>query len=76
MCDIFNYKELTKHSIYCEKDETKQVFVYDNLMIGVDFAPDDSKVLVVMRRKGDETYILNQFKDEEAVWLYTKLIGK
>ena len=50
-------------------------FVSDCLMIGVDFSPNDEGALVVMRRVEDDTYILNQFRNEEARELYNKLIG-
>lgn len=49
--------------------------ISDRLYIGVDFALDDDETLVVMRRKGDDTYVINQFRNDEAVELYNKLIG-
>lgn len=50
--------------------------VEDCLIIGVDFAPNDTDMMMVMRRKGDETHIINLLKDEEAREIYNKLIGK
>ena len=50
--------------------------VEDMLYIGVDFSPNDRDVLVVMRKTGDEVYVVNTLKDEEAVEIYNKLIGK
>lgn len=50
--------------------------VEDCLFIGVDFSPNDTGVMTVMRREGDEVRIINFLKDEEAVKLYNKLIGK
>ena len=50
--------------------------VEDYLMIGVDFSPNDEGTLVVMRRVKDDIYVLNQFRNEEAVELYNKLIGR
>ena len=50
--------------------------VEDCLIIGVDFSPNDADIMMVMRRKGNETYIINLLKDEEAVEIYNKLIGK
>ena len=44
--------------------------ISDCLYIGVDFAPNDDNTLVVMRRKGTDTYFINQFKNDEAVELY------
>ena len=50
--------------------------IEDCFVIGVDFSPNDTDMLMVMRRKGDETYIVNLLKDEEALDIYNKLIGK
>ena len=60
---------------YKAKKETNKS-VEDCLIIGVDFAPNDTGVMTVMRREGDEVRIINFLKDEEAVKLYNKLIGK
>lgn len=49
--------------------------VDDCLVIGVDFSSNDTDMMVVMRRKGDETHIINLLKDEEAREVYNKLIG-
>lgn len=49
--------------------------VEDCLIIGVDFSPNESDVMMVMRREGYETYIINLLKDEEAREVYNKLIG-
>lgn len=49
--------------------------VEDCLIIGVDFSPNDTDMMMVMRRKGDETHIINLLKDEEAKEVYNKLIG-
>ena len=49
--------------------------ISDCLYIGVDFTPNDDKTLVVMRRKGADTYVVNQFRNDEALELYNKLIG-
>lgn len=50
--------------------------INDCLYIGVDFAPNDTDMIMVMRRKGEETHIINLLKDEEAREVYNKLIGK
>lgn len=50
--------------------------VEDCLIIGVDFSPYDHDCLVVARRNGDKTYIINKFTDDEAVEIYNKLIEK
>lgn len=51
--------------------------INDCLTIGVDFEPDlENGCLVIMRQRGDEIYVLNQFRNEEALELYHKLIGK
>ena len=50
--------------------------ISDCLYIGVDFAPDDDGTLVVMRRKGTDTDVINQFRNNEALELYKKLIGE
>lgn len=49
--------------------------IEDCLVIGVDFSLNDSDMLMVMRRKGKETHIINLLKDEEAREIYNKLIG-
>lgn len=49
--------------------------ISDCLYIGVDFAPNDDGMLVVMRREGIDTYVVNQFRNDEALELYNKLIG-
>lgn len=49
--------------------------VEDCLIIGVDFSPNDTDMMMVMRRKGDGTHIINLLKDEEAKEAYNKLIG-
>lgn len=49
--------------------------INDFLYIGVDFVPNNDEILLVMRREGDNTYIVNQFRNDEAVELYNKLIG-
>ena len=49
--------------------------VEDCLIIGVDFSPNDTDIMMVMRRKGDETHIINLLKDKEAREIYNKLIG-
>ena len=49
--------------------------ISDCLYIGVDFAPNDDETLVVMRRKGSDTYVINRFRNDEAVEIYNKLIG-
>lgn len=50
--------------------------ISDCLYIGVDFAPTDDRTLMVMRRKGTDIYVVNQFRNDEALELYNKLIGK
>ena len=50
--------------------------VEDCLIIGVDFSLYDKDYLVVFRRDGDKTYIINKFTDDEATEIYNKLIGK
>lgn len=49
--------------------------VEDCLIIGVDFSPNDKSCMVVARRNGDKTYVVNQLTDDEAVEIYNKLIG-
>ena len=50
--------------------------VEDCLVIGVDFSPNETDMIVVMRRSGDKTYFINKLTDDEAVEIYNKLIGK
>ena len=48
----------------------------DCLIVGVDFSTnDDTGMLIVMRRKGEKTYVVNSLKDDEALEIYNKLIG-
>ena len=49
--------------------------ISDSLCIGVDISSYERNRLVVMRIKDNETYIINQFLDDEALELYNKLIG-
>lgn len=50
--------------------------ISDCLTIGVDFMQDlEEGCLVVMRKSGDDIYLLNQFRNKEALELYYKLIG-
>ena len=49
--------------------------VEDCLIISVDFTPHDTDMMMVMRRKGKETHIINLLKDEDAREVYNKLIG-
>lgn len=48
----------------------------DCLIVSVDFSPNDKDYLVVFRRDGDKTYIINKLTDDEAMEIYNKLIGK
>lgn len=50
--------------------------VEDMLYVSVDFSPNDTDMMMVMRGKGDKTHIINFLKNEEARKLYSKLIGK
>lgn len=50
--------------------------VEDCLIVSVDFSPYDKDYLVVARRDGDKTYIINTLTDDKAVEIYNKLIGK
>lgn len=50
--------------------------VNDCLTLGIDFMPDlENGCLVVMRQRGDDIYVVNQFRNDEALELYNKLIG-
>lgn len=53
----------------------EEKYTNDCLLVGVDFSPNDTDMMMVMRRKGDEIYIVNLLKDEEALDIYNKLIG-
>lgn len=77
MSDIFNYDALVDAArYYCvEPKVDKTKYISDCLTIAVDFTPFDDNILVVMRREDDRTYVLNQFRNEEAAELYNKLIG-
>lgn len=50
--------------------------VEDRSIIGVDFSPNDKDMISVMRRKGNDTYVINVLTDEEAREVYNKLIGE
>lgn len=77
MDDIFNCDALVDAAkYYCAEpkiDKTK--YISDCLTIAVDFTPFDDNILAVMRREGDKTYVLNQFRNDEALDIYNKLIG-
>lgn len=49
--------------------------VEDCLIVGVDFSPYDKDYMIVARRNGDKTYVINTLTDDEAVEIYNKLIG-
>lgn len=49
--------------------------VEDCLMISVDISLGDDSVLLVGRRKNGELYIVNEFKNKEAVEMYNYLLG-
>lgn len=49
--------------------------VDDNLVVGVNFSPNDEDAVVVMRNMNNHVYIVNMFKNEEAREIYDKLIG-
>ena len=49
--------------------------IEDCLMIGIDFSQNDTDILMVMRREGKETHIINLLKDDDAREVYNKLIG-
>lgn len=59
-----------------EKYKKKYKNIEDYLVVGVDFSLSDTDMLMVMRRKGKETHIINLLKDDEAREVYNKLIGK
>ncbi len=48
----------------------------DCLIVSVDFSPYDKDYMVVTRRNGDTTYVVNILTDDKAVEIYNKLIGK
>lgn len=78
MSDIFDYDALVDVArYYCVEPKLDEIkYTSDCLNIAVDFTPFDDNILVIMRRYGDKTYAVNQFRNEEAVELYNKLIGK
>lgn len=49
--------------------------ISDMLMIGVDFSPNDEDTVVIFRKQKDGLYVINEFRNSEAVELYKKLIG-
>lgn len=67
---------LEKCKRVAEKYKKKDKNISECLYIGVDFSSADEDCLVVMRKDGDETYVVNQFRNDEALELYNKLIGK
>lgn len=77
MSDFFNVDALVDAARYyiAEQKVDKPKCISDCLTIGIDFSPNDEDILVVMRREGDRTYVLNQFRNDEAKELYNKLIG-
>ena len=65
---------LEKCKRVAEKYKKKDKNISECLYIGVDFSSTDEDCLVVMRKDGDETYVVNQFRNDEALELYNKLI--
>lgn len=57
-----------------QKDNT--LGVSDTLLIGFDHSHGDTAVLIVGRRSGGTTLIINQFEGNEAEELYQKLVIK
>ena len=49
--------------------------VDDMLYVDVDFSQNDTDMMMISRRKGDEIRIINLLKNEEAREVYNKLIG-
>ena len=76
MNEFFNFDALERAYTYYSSMKAEEKYISDFLTIGVDFSPTDDGTLVVMRREGDRTYVLNQFRNDEAKELYNKLIGK
>ena len=70
---IFDARALSLASDYFR--QRKDEYIEDCLIIGVDFTPNDRNTLMVARRNGDETTVLNIIRDDEAIRLYRKLIG-
>lgn len=52
----------------------KKNCINDCLYIGIDFSPNDNDCMVVTRRNGDKTYVVNVLTNEEAREVYKKLI--
>lgn len=75
MSEFFNFEELTKAANYYKSQPKEEKGISDCLYIGVDFAQNDDETLVVTRRKGTDVYVVNQFRNDEAVEMYNKLIG-
>lgn len=46
------------------------------LTIGIDISPKDVPYIAVMRRVGNDTFVINRFVEDEAIELYNKLVGK
>lgn len=48
--------------------------ISDCLHVGIDFSPNDRDCVVVTRRNGDKTYVVNVLTNEEAREVYDKLV--
>lgn len=73
----FDVKEKLKQAaIYFNSMPEEEQGIQDCLTIGVDISPNDVPYITVMRRVGNDTFVVNRFVDDEAIALYNKLIGK
>lgn len=63
---------------YKNNNKSKDIenITQDSLRIEIDFSFEDNDVLIVMRRNGNEHYIINMLKNDEAREIYNKLIGR
>lgn len=76
MSNFFSLKELKQVATYYKSMPEDNKYINDCLTIGVDISPKEVPYIVVMRRVGNDTFVINRFVDDEAIELYNKLIGK
>lgn len=76
MSEFFSFEKLKKVAMEYKSMPKEENGICDSLHIRVDFEPNGCGALVVMRRDGSDTYVINQFINDEALELYNKLIGK
>ena len=74
---LFSIENLKICTDYHNQQPNEKHGISDSLIIGIDFYPNlKNGCLIVAKREKDKIYILNEFRNDKALELYYKLIGK